>query len=264
MKFLIHFCISLILGCESNRLYQIPVVDIQAFISLNATFESKQEVARAWDSALVSFGFVSITGHALDMELQSKLFDHAKDFFHQRLDEKKKCQKNAHYGSGGYTPFGVESVSRTLDENESKGQADLVENFAFLPDSIAAIRAQYESEGAMVLTDLERASLKYWDGALNLINHLHDLSSMALELDDLHFFRRIHETNPSYALRLAYYPPIESQCMNSLECDVTIASISTAARAGSVRYGAHTDYQGLTILRPDPLQPGGIKDMESH
>jgi isopenicillin N synthase-like dioxygenase len=105
----------------------------------------------------------------------------------------------------------------------------LVENIAFSnsgdpPDLTPAMPLQFKS------------CLREYCAALrSLLQALMEISAQALDLPP-DFFAKMYE-QPSVHLRLAHYP---AQCAES-----------AAAAGGHQRYGAHTDYQGFTLLRQD-------------
>mmetsp|Transcript_30282 Transcript_30282/g.96590 ORF Transcript_30282/g.96590 Transcript_30282/m.96590 type:complete len:247 (-) Transcript_30282:85-825(-) len=133
------------------------------------------------------------------------------------------------YGAaGGYTPYGVEAVGRTHDEGGAV--PDLVENFVF----------QKEVQPPDILPDLiVREARAYWGAVSGVSDLLLRLSAAALDLTD-DYFADYYSGDPANALRLAHYPKLAG----------------LDAGAGAERYGAHTDYQGFTILWQDPERQG--------
>lgn len=251
--------------------YTLPVIDLSKFIDQD--LDSQIEVAKLWDVALSNFGFVAITNHQISELKQNNLFDKSSIFFKQSLDTKLEQQSSKTYGLGGYTHMGVESVGRTMEDSDSELPFDLVENFAFLPESLNKT-IQYSERGKIkmidfemekdrnkgsVLDELKLAASIYWDEVETLLNTLHALSSLSLDLKDQDYFNKYYYPNPSHALRLAYYPPITSitspDCDNKDDDDIGNQCINPPEIKG-VRYGAHTDYLGFTILRPDRHQSG--------
>jgi isopenicillin N synthase-like dioxygenase len=129
---------------------------------------------------------------------------------------------------------------------------------------------------------------QYFNAMESLLKVLHRISSRALGLPDDEYLNRFYyfddnkvedgdgsqqadsghrrrgltdaERNGN-ALRLAYYVPYTIS-ISSMNCD----GGTSAATSGS-RYGEHTDYQGFTILRPDPADwrevPIQSRDMDS-
>jgi isopenicillin N synthase-like dioxygenase len=292
---------GLALLAEISRGAKIPFIDLQGFIGVNATIETRLLVAKQWDKALRLYGFAALTNHGVSVGLQEGLFDAAASFFSQELHEKLAARQSLQYGGGGYTPPGVESVARTVDGRLLP--PDLVENFVFLPGALPLNKTGTSGDR------LGESAWEYWQQMSLLVSQLHQLSAVALGLGDVNFFSSYYDPDPSYALRLAYYPPIDRGGMScaannnddelgrfqvflkkkrklvkalrqwvgkkmralfrrpqsheegELRCSSSSGSVeeeglAAAVEAGGVRYGAHTDYQGFTILRPDPTQPG--------
>jgi isopenicillin N synthase-like dioxygenase len=233
-----------IAGASSST---IPIIDLAGFLSLNASQASKADVAKAWDTALKTFGFAAIVNHGVAEETQSGLFDAALAFFRLPRDDKLRTRSGQAYGdgNGGFTPVGVESASRTLGRN---APPDLVENFVYLASTLAAASEGIDNGPA---ASMHAPAQAYWTSLGELVGHLHELSALALGLPETHFFRQFYEPDPKYALRLAYYPPLDDD-----DGDINNEQGQGECKTKAVRYGAHTDYQGFTVLLPDPRRPG--------
>jgi len=270
----------------------IPFIDLEGFSGPNATTQSRLAVAEEWDRALRDYGFAAVTSHNVSVHAQHGLFEAARVFFSQPTQQKLAAREGVRYGGGGYTPPGVESVARTVD-----GQAlppDLVENFVFLPGALPLQERSGDTPNDPVAEALGESAWEYWQQMSSLVTQLHELSAMALGLQDINHFSTFYDPNPSFALRLAHYPPIDRDTPGHMDkasaskkrpiqklqrwllnqakrigrqvrsrVDESGGSANDAEKvlagafeAGGVRYGAHTDYQGFTVLRPDPSQPG--------
>jgi isopenicillin N synthase-like dioxygenase len=90
-------------------------------------------------------------------------------------------------------------------------------------------------------TDVISHSQEYFDAMLHLLSVIHQISAAALHVK-LDFFNshyspldstKLHKEVTGYYLRFAYYPALD------------------ASHATAERYGAHTDYECYTILKPD-------------
>jgi len=140
----------------------------------------------------------------------------------------------------GYLAVGSENVSA------SEGRASKQ------PDPVESLRLPaYQEEGAVwhatnaadecpwrdaswmptTPTRFASAAVAYWAGATRLMSLLMELTELALELPT-GFFTANSYAQPGTLLRVAYYP------------------VSANADA-ALRYGAHTDYDGFTILNRD-------------
>lgn len=130
---------------------------------------------------------------------------------------------------GGFSPLGLEAVERSIDGDDSL-PPDLVESFLFpFPPALY-------NDGEEVIP----LAQQYHDALLRLLGALHEISAAALGVSLLYFnshynpldSARLRKETTGFYLRFAYYPPI------------------TKDEAGP-RYGAHTDYECFTILKPD-------------
>lgn len=214
-------------------------VDVSPFISASSSAEARAAAVEAWDAALSGLGFVRITGHGVDAAVVEALFDEASAFFASPLGAKLAHRLGESYGSGAYTPAGVEAVGRT-EKGSEEAPPDLVENYVYFPT------LTNKGPGR-----LHAAAQLYWDAMVQLVRVLHEVSARALSLEP-QFFDAFYEPSPAFALRLAYYPPVR---MEGTGTEAEAAEGQTCS-AEAVRYGAHTDYQGFTVLRMDPRQPG--------
>jgi len=158
------------------------------------------------------------------------LFESSMAFFSQEEQAKLQSSLSSAYGARpGYTPKGKESVARSIS---GEAPPDLSENFVFHQSPATEDTLPSEPQG------FRPAAQRYWQAMESLTTVLHRVSELALDLEP-GFFDEFYTPRPGYFLRLAYYPPLNTQPVD-----------------GQLRYGAHTDYQGFTILRQDPSRPG--------
>ena len=218
---------------------RVQIIDISAFTSPNnSSDEVKAEVLKAWDEAFKTLGFAIITGHGVPQQVSQDIQTDAREFFTQDMDIKMKSCLNTGYGKGGYVPMGVESVARSKDQTDIiQKPPDYVENICFynggsegdiVPDSPARLKASVQ---------------KYDKCMMTLLLKIMEISALCLGMPKS-FFTEYH-TRPENAIRLAYYP----------------AQDKAAPKPNQFRYGAHTDYTGFTILRPDE-QSGGLQVLD--
>jgi isopenicillin N synthase-like dioxygenase len=220
---------------------QIPVIDVSQWTDGDAV--AKKELATAWDSALRNFGCVIIVNHGIPSTAFDQLKREAKDFFAMPASDKLPFN-NGKYGnrSGGFTPMGGEAVARSTD-GQSARPPDLVESFYLLRET-----PLFTGEKHCPIP----FARDYFGLMETLLSRLHEISTVALGIEgtgnyfDPYYYpsgdlSKGQEAN-SCAVRLSHYPPVHPD------------SVSTAADNActmTIRYGAHTDYLGFTILFPD-------------
>lgn len=219
----------------------VPVVDVSSFalaevlpIEVSELTPEQTETVSAWSKALTEAGFAVVIGHGLSNDLLKAAFDGSRHFF---LDLGAEEKRKFHYGpygtpQGGYTPQGIEGVGRSLDQ--AAAPADLVESYVFN----AAARANRDSH----YSGLYDPVVAYVEKATRLMHILHRVSAFSLGLRG-DFFDEFH-TTPDSVLRCACYPPLDNE----------------KAQAGAVRYSAHTDYTGFTILALESSLNGGPRE----
>eukprot|EP00667_Euglena_gracilis_P015481 EG_transcript_16113 len=200
----------------------IPVIDLSLWRSGGPGAEA---VVRAWDAAFRAAGFAVVTGHGVDVMALKRLQVEVAAFFRQPTEAKMACCLHRGYGAGGYVAAGVEAVARSKG-----GQAapDPVESFVFKSETDAAAYAPLGPEFAAAV----RA---YWAEMRRLLLDVLRLSACALGLEP-DFFLPSH-TPGDLTLRLAHYSAVPSG--------------ATGDRGVRLRYGAHTDYTGFTLLFTD-------------
>jgi len=195
----------------------IPVISIGSFVTSGKEEEQKVCV-KQFDEACKKYGFLIIKDHGVDKETISNMEKMALKFFHQPTETKMECNVSKTYGVGGYLPQGFEKVSQSLTKNK-ESKPDAVESFVFNPNV-----HKYPS----AIPEFQSVVDEYEDAMHLLLTRLHRICAKALKLKDDFF---TYPYSPGWnVLRLAYYPAQEKPKM---------------------RYGAHTDYTGFTILKTD-------------
>lgn len=220
-----------------NIMSSIPVIDLSS--------GDKEALCQAWDAAFRSFGCCILTGHGLAEEDFAGVKEEVSTFFSQSIEDKLLFNFGP-YGNerGGYTPRAGESVSQSSARGESTRSeasgvtSDPVESFVMNPQT----HQQYANTLPL--------SSAYYKKCEELVHRLHVLSTKALGIPEDDYFRKYYcasskgavgSEDPSFALRLAHYPPQEEEGLEE----------AGEASGRSCRYGAHTDYMGFTVLRPD-------------
>jgi isopenicillin N synthase-like dioxygenase len=192
-------------------------------------------VARDFGRAFETTGFATIVGHGVDEALLEKVYASASAFFALPLEEKLACAAPEKTKGRGYLPIGIESVAATLS---GETPPDLCEALVF-----RSLRREKSGKIANMWPknppNLEPLVREYYELVFSLTQVLMRMSALALDLPE-DYFAATYE-DPSFALRFVNYPDQE-----------------TPPREGQLRYGAHHDYGGLTILRQDAA-PGGLQ-----
>ena len=267
----------------ASLLRTIPVIDISSFVrahDLRKNHLQQQEVVlEQWDKSFRDHGFAVIIGHGIPSQLICNLETAMVDFFGKTNQTDKNIFSHGSYGhpSGGYSPLFTEAVAQSNDDVTMKSQrSDPVESFVFtrsprkfqLPSSS---HSSADHGNIAVAHRLIECAATYYKSMEQLLYLLHQISARALGLPCEDYLNNYYtfdkeETNDditmesSNILKLAFYPYITPTLEN-------LESVNNDNRSTN-RYGAHTDFQGFTILRPDPRDwttpsSGGLEVLNS-
>jgi len=212
----------------------VPVVDLGAFTAGGGA--QRLEVAREFGRALEEAGFVTIVRHGVPADLVRATYASARGFFGLPEAEKRRYTPPEQTKARGYLPMRIESVAATLSGHTPP---DLCEALVF-----ASLQRERARQGPANYwpdqpADLGRNVAAYFDAMFGLTQQLMRLSALALDLPEDYFASFYAE--PALTLRFVNYPDQEEP-----------------PEPGQLRYGAHHDYGGLTILRQDEA-PGGLQ-----
>ena len=210
------------------------LIDIAPF--LHGGEPERHAVVEAFGRAFETTGFATLVGHGVDEALVHEVYAAAADFFARPLEEKLACVAPEKTKGRGYLPVGIESVAATLS---GETPPDLCEALVFRSlrrERSGAVPANIWPKNPPELAALVSA---YYHAIFDLTQTLMRMSALALDLPE-DFFRPFYE-EPGLTLRFVNYPDQEAP-----------------PRSGQLRYGAHHDYGGLTILRQDDA-PGGLQ-----
>ncbi|MFA5951811.1 MAG: 2-oxoglutarate and iron-dependent oxygenase domain-containing protein [Hyphomicrobium sp.] len=222
--------------------FTIPVVDIEPFRKGEGA--ARAAVARAFGDALENVGFATIVGHGIDDQLLTATYGAMRDFFDLPLEEKLRSCPPEQVKMRGYLPIGIESVAATL---EAEAPPDLCEALVFAnlsrPLGTPGSRDNIWPEQPAGIRGLV---MTYHQSLQALGRQLMRVASLALDLPE--DYLDPHYADSSLTLRFVNYP-----------------DQLAAPKPGQMRYGAHHDYGGLTILRQDSA-PGGLEvcDASGH
>lgn len=243
----------------------LPIVDLRSWAvnplpTSRCSLTSEQlQAALEWDRVLQSDGFAVLLNHGLDESIFETVNTEARCFFDKSMEEKLPFSRGSYgHPDGGYTPVGRETVAlsvlaedkghKVAQNGPEKPKHDPVESFAFTADPD---RFAHPLTGE--ICNPIPSTGQYFRFMEVMLRRLHRLSAAALGQEDLLFFERFYDESlpenagkgkNGNALRLAHYPA-------SPDRDVDDASSTEITKENELRYGAHTDYQGFTILRPD-------------
>jgi isopenicillin N synthase-like dioxygenase len=220
---------------------EIPCLDLTAFSA--GTAADQAALAREWGRAFEEVGFATVTGHGVPDVTTTRTYSELMEFFSLPLAAKLKWTVPDRVKTRGYLPLGIESVARTRGEEVPP---DLCEALVFYginfepPDPLPAGRSAatnnvYPGEPA----GLREAVREYYRAVHRLVGVLMRLSARALDLPD------------------EFFAPYYDRFRGTLRC-VHYPAQAVEPEPGQLRYGAHSDYGGLTLLRQDDA-PGGLQ-----
>ncbi|KQS66760.1 isopenicillin N synthase family oxygenase [Modestobacter sp. Leaf380] len=221
----------------------VPVIDIS---DLSSDDEARRRaVGKEIDAACREIGFFQITGHGLDPELVTGVYDSAKAFFAQPLEAKRAVAQPDPKTVRGYTAVGEQAFAYN-DDTSAPG--DLHQKFDIGPVGVPDdpyfsvenagphfIPNQWPAEPA----GMEEAWTAYFHAANDLCRTIMRGFALGLDLDE-QFFAPYVDKDISM-LRAIHYPHRDEPPLR-----------------GQMRAGAHTDYGSLTIVRPEEA-PGGLQ-----
>lgn len=215
--------------------FSIPVIDLTPFRTGDRA--DRERVGREFGDALEEIGFVTIVGHGVEASLLGSTYDVVRDFFSLPLEEKQLSCPPEKVKSRGYLPIGIESVATTLNQAAPHDlcEALVFANLARQPGTPGS-RENIWPRQPRALRDLV---MEYQHALDTLGRRLMRLSALALDLPE--GYLDPHFVDPTMTLRFVNYPD---------QHDTPLP--------GQLRYGAHHDYGGLTILRQDAA-PGGLE-----
>ena len=221
-----------------------PLIDLRPLRTGDA--RARQAVARRIDQACREIGFFGITGHGVDEAVVQDCYRQARTFFDLPLDEKLLVRQPSIEVVRGYIPQGAGALAAA--EEERPVTPDLKDSFTIGPleahpvpadESMAPLRAPnlWPRRPAGLRPAWERA-YRHFEA---LARHLIHACALALGLDEDWFDRRMDR---HFSVLSALHYPEQREVPES----------------GQLRSGAHTDFDALTILRPDHA-PGRLQVM---
>lgn len=234
----------------------VPIVDLQPFLSSSSTADEKAGVVDAVRDAAERCGFLVIRGHGASEEVIDDAWSTARNFFDQPLEVKEEVPMTGDYPYG-YGGMGKEKVGHDhkdgQGENDVNDQAkaeekadtsDLKESFQIcLSTADKPAKGLPEQRWPSSPAHFSVAMTNYYREMERIANVLLVIFARALDLPDNWFDDK---TDSHWcALRVLNYPEPK-----------------VAPNPGQLRIAAHSDYGVLTILRADNT-PGGLQVQKS-
>ncbi|KAF2868935.1 thymine dioxygenase [Massariosphaeria phaeospora] len=237
---------------SNSALTDIPIVDFGQF--LHGGKEEKELVAKSVDNAFRNVGFVYLKGHGIERDLVKRCFEWSAKFF-ALSPETRLLAPHPPGGSHhrGYSAPGVEKVSQhAYDAEELKKLREV-------PDYKESFESGNVNDDAQPNIWLPEDKLhgfrafmeEYFTVCANLIHHILDALSIALNVDDPGLSPT--HSKSLFQLRLLHYPAIDAE------------QLRNNARS---RINAHSDFGTLTLLFQDhvggleiedPIHPGTFR-----
>jgi isopenicillin N synthase-like dioxygenase len=220
----------------------IPLIDISGFEGPDPT--QRKRIVREWDEAFRRWGFATISGHGVSGALLEQIHDEGLKFFDRPMADKSRFTFPGKPRSQGFVPMGAEIIAATAG---GVTPPDICESLTFSslnwdehPSPNAFDRSVHRANlWPDTMDSFRNLVIQYHAEIYKLVGKLMRISALALDLDE-DFFVPYFDRMPTN-LRFVDYP-----------------HQTTAPMPDQLRYGAHTDFGGFTVLRQDNA-PGGLQ-----
>ncbi len=221
----------------------VPVIDVSGWN--DGSHDVRPSIARSFDEACRSVGFLQIVGHSIRTDIIDGLLDAADALFAAPLSEKLTWVPSSPEVNRGYAAKGTEGLSYSIGE---ASPPDLFEAFNIGPDVVPNL-PQYQARihdlfapniwpRGTAYETVRSHIVSYFDAARLQAQMLTQIFAVALGLDEDFFAQRT--THSTDTLRINHYS------REAGEPDPV---------DGQMRMGAHTDYGIVTVLYADAV-PG--------
>ena len=237
---------------------ELLTVDLGRFSS--GSVAERAEIARAFDGAFRTAGFCYLTGYQrlLPEATIDALRAQSTAFFALPAAEKEKSRVD---GEIGYLGPGAENIAASA--GAASAQPDLVESlnlpaYQEPPWHVSAAEAEcpWRDEAWLPTAAFRAAAVAYFGGANRVMTELMALAEIALELPPSTLGAAFE--HPGTLLRLAWYPPCGEGGENP-EGGAEGGAEGAEGGEERLRYGAHTDFDGFTILQRGEEAQGGLE-----
>jgi isopenicillin N synthase-like dioxygenase len=192
---------------------------------LTDLIDNKNNSLCRMDNSLTKIGFFCIVNHGIEETLIENLYLSIRDFFSMENNKKFEHILNDEIKNIGYLPVGIESVSATKGD---KTPHDLCEALVF-----SFKRDGFGNSYPENIPNMQSLVLEYKYEIETLGRKLLAIFSRALNIGS-EVFTKSYE-----------YPRLNLRFVNYPEQDLL------TIHDGQLRYGAHTDYGVLTILKSE-------------
>jgi isopenicillin N synthase-like dioxygenase len=218
----------------------VPLVDISAFP--HGDRATRLHIARELGQAFETSGFLTLSGYDIDEAVIDGAYRAVTAFFDTPLAVKQQYALPERGMNRGYLPIGIETVAQTL---AAQSPPDLCEALVYRSlfqeerNAASGTGSAWRNFWPAEPAGLGDCVKRYYWAIDRLMDTLYEIAALALDLPETYFkpyFLDHHNT-----LRFVNYPDQPHEPL-----------------AGQLRYGAHHDYGGLTLVRQDAA-PGGLQ-----
>ncbi len=204
----------------------IPIIDFSSYDEAHP--ETLEALGAQVNSALSELGFMAVRNVGMAPALLDELFAASEKFFSQNESDKRALGYSTAEENFGYQGLAEESLApgSSPDLKEAITLCDLL------------------SQRDRPWPDLEFRDLcvEFYEACLQAAYRIQRVFAAALQLDREYFVER--HSGQNVTLRLLHYPPL------------------SAAEAGQLGAGSHTDYGMVTLLFQDAV--GGLEVLDKN
>eukprot|EP01084_Bolivina_argentea_P277501 473768_1 len=226
---------------QQNDNLHINITQISILSFMDGSSKTKQITLEQFDDAFHKFGFVQLVDHNIPPSLSQNLFDNGYKFFSEPTQVKMQ-----HYygkiGSEGYQPLGAQNVNGYSDYNDSDNLNlfDSLESFNIYSNYKSMVEMQSGQVTMPSFTNIPQqfsnANIQlYWSLIRHLLQNVHSIASQSLGFEQNNNVFEKNMSSGHMHIRLANY----IDTINVMNC---------SANDIFVRFGAHRDYSGFTII----------------
>tara|TARA_Y100001934_G_scaffold224813_1_gene269062 strand:- start:2629 stop:3600 length:972 start_codon:yes stop_codon:yes gene_type:complete len=228
------------LSAENITENALPIIDITAL--RNGDADAREALGREIRAACLDRGFMYVSGHGVDSDLQKQVFSQAAAFFVQPEETKLAIDMTLSPHNRGYERLGGQTLEDGSPPDLKEGLyigEDIPLGHPRLARSDFNLGPNQWPDG---LPGFQETMNAYYAEMLSLGETLMAGIALSLDLPENYFADFSHE--PLTALKLLHYPPQPAN-----------------PEPGEKGCGAHTDFGGITMLLQD--ENGGLQVLGS-